>query len=64
MSVYLDEKIGRVAIADAADRKGVEAVVVSINDSEKDVYEAFKALPLSDAQELTTEIKKILDPKA
>lgn len=64
MSSYLDEKQTKATTVEMADRKGVEAVLVSLNGNEKDIYEAFKALPLTDAQELTAEIKKVLDPKA
>lgn len=64
LDIYRDEELKTADKHREADKLGVELVVVSLNGSEEKVYEAFCALPLIEAKELTELVKSVLDPKA
>ncbi len=63
MRTYLKEGFSKDEISEMADQKAIEAVIASIAGDEKNIYENFKNLALSDAVEINVKVKEILDPK-
>jgi hypothetical protein len=64
VDIYLDETLTKAAANRAADKKGSELVIVSIDGQSDNIYAAFCALDVADARQIAKAVKEVLDPKA
>lgn len=63
VNVYLEEGLSRIQARDKADKLGIEAAIVSLEGSTETIYDRFLKLDLTDAREIATALKLVLDPK-
>lgn len=60
--IYISKK-DDVEKSSEADKLGIEFVVQSIDDNNKDIYKTFMSLPYNDLTGVLAEIKAIISPK-
>lgn len=63
LAIYLNEAEDKAAVADKADRRGVEIGLVSIDGETENLYEKLSGMNVTDAQEIMKELEAVVSPK-